>query len=137
MPAALQAVFTRLREILEAHAGEFHVADDTDGRYGLEGPIGPATVRAWGGKAPTGTIPVAWVTIGKAYVSYHLMGVQGNARLMATVSDELRARMQGKSCFNFKAVDEPLFRELARVTADSLHGMRKAGYVAVPLKETI
>jgi hypothetical protein len=65
------------------------------------------------------------------------MGVQGNARLMATVSDELRARMQGKSCFNFKAVDEALLRELARVTADSLHGMRKAGYVAAPLKETI
>jgi hypothetical protein len=49
----------------------------------------------------------------------------------------LRAHMQGKSCFNFKTVDEALFRELARVTAESLHGMKKAGYVAARLKETI
>jgi hypothetical protein len=137
MPAALHAVFTRLRALLEAHAGDFHVACDTDGRYGLEGPVGPATVRAWGGKARTSTIPVAWVAIGKTYVSYHLMGVQGNARLMDTVSDGLRAHMQGKSCFNFNTVDEALFQELARVTAESLHGMKKAGYVAARLKETI
>ena len=137
MSAALRAVFTRLRSLLEAHAGEFQVAADTDGLYRLEGRVGPATMRAWGGKARAGTIPVAWVTIGKAYVSYHLMGVQGNTRLMATVSDELRARMQGKSCFNFTTVDEALFRELARVTAESLQGMRKAGYVAASLKETI
>jgi hypothetical protein len=27
--------------------------------------------------------------------------------------------MQGKSCFNFAAVDEPLFAELERVTAET------------------
>jgi hypothetical protein len=137
MSAAIRAVFTRLWSLLEAHAGEFHVAADTHSRYGLEGPIGPATMRAWGGKARASAIPVAWVTIGKAYVSDHLMGVQGNARLMATVSYELRARMQGQSCFNFTRVDDALFRELARVTAESLQGMRKAGHVAASLKETI
>jgi TonB family protein len=119
--------------LLEVHAGEFSVADDTEGRYGLEGPVGPATVHAWGGMVKTGTIPVAWVSVGKEYVSYHLMGVQGNPRLMATLSAELRARMQGKSCFNFKTVDEALFRELAEVTAESLHGMRKAGYILCAL----
>ena len=123
--------------VLEAHAGEFRVVDDTNSRYGLEGRAGPATMRAWGDKARSSTIPVAWVSIGKTYVSYHLMGVHGNARLMDTVSDGLRAHMQGKSCFNFKTVDEALFRELARVTAEALHGMKKAGYVAARLKETI
>jgi hypothetical protein len=137
MAAALQAVFTRLRTLLEAHAADFQVAPDTAVRYGLEGPVGPATVRAWGGKARSSTIPVAWVAIGKTYVSYHLMGVQGNARLMDTLSDGLRAHMQGKSCFNFKTVDEALFRELARVTAESLRTMKKDGYVAARLKETI
>jgi hypothetical protein len=32
------------------------------------------------------------------------------------MSPELRRRMQGKSCFNFRTVDEPLFAELARIT---------------------
>jgi hypothetical protein len=49
-------------------------------------------------------IPVAWVQIGKAYVSYHLMGVSGNAKLCDTLSAKLKARMEGQTCFNFKAV---------------------------------
>jgi len=79
-------------------------------------------------KSPT--IPVAWVRIGKAYVSYHLMGVYGNPELLGRCSDELRAHMQGKSCFNFKAMDDGLFAELDRLTSESLTGMRKAGYIS-------
>jgi len=32
------------------------------------------------------------------------------------MSPELKRRMQGKSCFNFKTVDEKLFKELAKLT---------------------
>ena len=34
----------------------------------------------------------------------------------------LRKRMQGKSCFNFAAVDEELFEELRRWTAKGTEG---------------
>jgi hypothetical protein len=87
-------------------------------------------LKAWKGKARSSVIPVAWVEIGKAYVSYHLMGVYVNPPLMASMSAPLRARMQGKSCFNFKSVDEELFKELERVTAKSIDGMRAIGYIA-------
>jgi hypothetical protein len=36
------------------------------------------------------------------------------------ISEELRRRMQGKSCFNFTAVDETLFEELADLTRAAL-----------------
>jgi hypothetical protein len=75
-------------------------------------------------------IPVAWVQVGKAYVSYHLMGVYGNTRLRDGMSKELKARMQGKTCFNFKVVDEKLFKELDHVTAEAIAGFRKAGYIS-------
>lgn len=130
MTAALQPVFTHLRAILAAHASEFSVADDSPQRYGLAAPVGPATVEAWGGRIRAQTIPVAWVEVRKAYVSYHLMGVAGNSKLATGLSSALRAHMQGKSCFNFKVVDDALTQELARVTADSLVGMKKAGYVS-------
>ncbi len=45
------------------------------------------------------------------------MGVYGNPKLLDDSSNELRARMQGKSCFNFKSVDELLFGELERLTS--------------------
>src|SRR5258706_11776891 len=129
MPPEFQLVFGRLRNILKMHAASFAVGHDTTKHYGLEAPTGPATVRAWRGKVKSRTIPVAWVHVGKAYVSYHLMGVYGNPKLLDRYSKELKLRMQGKSCFNFKSVDEPVFEELERLTIESLTGMRKAGYI--------
>ncbi len=48
-------------------------------------------------------------------------------QLRAGLSPKLRARMQGKSCFNFKQLDEPLFAELARLTTTGLATARKSG----------
>jgi hypothetical protein len=127
--SALRSVFTNLRELLAAHAAEFTVAESAQ-KYQLEAPIGPATVQAWGGKVRTQTIPVAWVEVRKAYVSYHLMGIASNSRLVASLSAGLHAHMHGKSCFNFNKVDSDLMPELGRVTSESLLGMKKAGYIS-------
>ena len=56
------------------------------------------------------------VRLGKSYVSYHLMPVYGCSELLEGMSGPLRARMQGKACFNFKAVEPALFEELSRLT---------------------
>lgn len=81
------------------------------------------------GEKRSETIPIAWTEIGKNYVSYHLMAVYGNPKLLEGCSEKLRARMQGKSCFNFVNVDEELFSELNELTARSIAGMRRAGFV--------
>lgn len=44
------------------------------------------------------------------------MSVYVSPEEMKGMSPELRKRMQGKSCFNFRAVDEALFKELAGLT---------------------
>ncbi len=36
--------------------------------------------------------------------------------LLQGISARLKKRMQGKSCFNFAAIDQELFNELARLT---------------------
>jgi hypothetical protein len=123
-------VFQRLRGILQKHQSGFTVSSDTAMRFGLEAPVGPATIKAWGGKAKAPTMPVAWVEVKKSYVSYHLMGIYVNPRLQAKLSDALRSRMQGKSCFNFKAEDEALFRELSKVTAESFVALSEGGFIA-------
>jgi hypothetical protein len=45
-------------------------------------------------------------------VSIYLMPVYVDPGLLDDVSPALRKRMQGKSCFNFNKVDEPLIGEL-------------------------
>jgi hypothetical protein len=57
------------------------------------------------------------VQLKKNYVSYHLMSVYVFPDLLENISDRLKKRMQGKSCFNFTTVDESLFAELAQLTA--------------------
>lgn len=74
-------------------------------------------------------MPVAWVEIGKAYVSFHHMGVYARPDLLKNVSKKLKARMQGKSCFNFKAVDETLFAELDDLTARAFAAFRTMGFM--------
>lgn len=44
------------------------------------------------------------------------MSVYACPDLLKAMSPELKKRMQGKSCFNFKEVDEKLFKELAKLT---------------------
>src|ERR1041384_4640022 len=119
MNSEFESIFVRLRAILQKHSATLTVNADAPGRFSLAATAGPAAIRAWGGKVKKPMISVAWVQVGKAHVSYHLMGVYGNTRLRGRLSEALKARMQGKTCFNFKAADEKLFGELDRVTAQS------------------
>jgi hypothetical protein len=130
MSTEFQSTFAKLRAILQKHGGTLRVKEDTPACYCLEGDTGPATLRAWGGKMKKRRIAVAWVQIGKAYVSYHLMGVYGNAALRDEMSKELKARMQGQTCFNFMSDDEALFNELEQLTVQGIAGFRKAGFIS-------
>jgi len=116
-----ESVFRSLRAILKKHAGRLSVKEDSATCFCLEG-----------GRHPThkNPMPVAWVQIGKAYVSYHLMTVYGCPALLTGCSEALKARMQGKSCFNFTAVDEPLFGELERLTVEGFAVFTKAGFMS-------
>ncbi|HKE86605.1 MAG TPA: hypothetical protein VKB50_22775 [Vicinamibacterales bacterium] len=120
------AVFADLRAILKRQAGTLAVSEDAPNRYSLEAAVGPATLKAWGGKAKRPTIPVAWSEVGKAYVSFHLMAL---GAMPGTMSKALAARMQGKTCFNFSSRDPELFKELEDVTSRSITAFRKAGFI--------
>ncbi len=69
------------------------------------------------------------VRITKNYVSYHLMPVYVFSELLSGISPDLKRRMQGKSCFNFKTPDQALFKELAELTAAGYRRYQEVGYV--------
>ena len=129
MNSDFASIFARLREILRPHAGTLSVKHDRADCYCLEASAGPAAVRAWRGEMRKPMLPVAWVQIGKAYVSYHLTGIYGNTTLLNAMSKDLKARMQGKTCFNFKSPDEALFKELEQLTKRSMAACKKAGFI--------
>ena len=73
---------------------------------------------------------VAGTRLGKRYVSFYLMPVYGFPDLVESISPDLKRRMQGKPCFNFAKVDEPLFAELGQLTAESVARYRAAAAAA-------
>lgn len=103
------AVDRRLRRILDPLRPRVTVS--RDGPEGLVLEIPGLEGKPWG--------YFAGIRRGKRYVSYYLMSVYASPDLVASMSPELRRRMQGKSCFNFTSVDEPLFDELQRITESS------------------
>jgi hypothetical protein len=60
-----------------------------------------------------------------SYVSLHVYAVYLHPELVDALSPELRSRMQGKSCFNFKrseqVVDQEI-SELLQIACDSISG---------------
>jgi hypothetical protein len=114
------AIFVRLRAILQKYSDRLTVTADTATRYCLAGGSHPKH------KKP---MDIAWVDIGKAYVSFHHMGVYASPGRGESMAPELKARMQGKSCFNFAKFDEALFKQLEQVTADGFAAFRAAGYI--------
>lgn len=100
-------VFAKLKAILKPHAKKMVVKLDTPACYYLD------THHIMKNKQP---LCFGSVRVGKNYVSYYLMSIYACPDLMKGMSPELKKRMQGKSCFNFKAVDEKLFKELGQLT---------------------
>ena len=100
-------VFAKLKAIFQPYVKKLDVADDNKMYYLLN------TRHIMKNKQP---LCFGGVRLGKAYVSFYLMSVYACPDLLKSMSPELKKRMQGKSCFNFKEVDEKLFKELAKLT---------------------
>ncbi len=120
MAAEFDSVFTKLKAVLSKHAEKLAVKADTAAEFTLVGKS-PSPFPQHKGQP----LWFAQVRRGKAYVSYHLMPLYMNPKLAGGVSPELKKRMQGKTCFNFKTVPEAAqLGELERLTGAALDEWR-------------
>jgi hypothetical protein len=113
-------VFRQLRTILKKFERHLKVLTDSDDMYYLNSRVRGKN------KKP---ICFAAVAVKKNYVSYHLMPVYGCPDLLKDMSPGLKARMQGKSCFNFTTSDPDLFKELASLTREGINRFKKIGLI--------
>ena len=102
-----QAVFERLKAILQTYESQLLITLNEPGYYSLNTPYSPKFKKE---------LFFGAVQARKNYVSYHLMPVYVFPSLLDGISPSLRKRMQGKSCFNFRSVNEDTFAELEQLT---------------------
>lgn len=114
--ADFDEVFKRLKGFLEPYAERLVVKEDQPGNYYLESSYS----QKW--KKP---MFFGAAKIQKNYVSFYLMPVYMFPELLGGISPGLKKRMQGKSCFNFKGVDEVAFAELANLTKKGFERFEK------------
>ena len=106
----LPIVFAELKNILKPYAKKLDLKVDTSDTYHIDGPYS----EKWKKQLFFGSAQIR-----KNYVSFYLMPVYMYPELLKDISPELKKRMQGKSCFNFKRVEPDLFKELANLTYKS------------------
>ncbi len=119
------SVFAALKPLLASHAKKLLVVVDNDSEYTLVSTIPFPMPPKKGERIYFGAIK-----LGKAYVSFHLFPLYMNPELVSTISPELKRRMQGKTCFNFRTIPEAsLFKELKAVTSAGFKIFRQRKWV--------
>nr|WP_314439090.1 hypothetical protein [uncultured Brevundimonas sp.] len=98
------SVFDALASLIRPYAEKCSVKSDTDANFYLEESRSTGKPQMF-----------AAVQAKKSYVSFHLYPVYLHPKLIDGVSSALRARMQGKSCFNFTRVDQIPAAELTEL----------------------
>jgi len=109
-------VFEKLKSILKPYETGLNITADTPEAYSLDGPYS----EKWKKELFFGSAHIK-----KNYVSFYLMPVYMYPDLLREISPELKKRMQGKSCFNFKKVEPELFRELEDIAKKSYERFQK------------
>ena len=112
--------FADLRALFAPYESRLHVSADAPANYMLEGEHSDELKRPmfFGG-----------VRSGRAYVSFYLMPVYTHPELMGRISDGLRRRLHGKSCFNFTRPEPELFEELRDLVAAGFSHYERLGHV--------
>jgi hypothetical protein len=116
----LTPVFAELRKIMAPYAKSLDTKQDTETELYVD------THHIQKNKKP---LFFGAVQLKKAYVSYHLMPVYMRPELLASVSEELKQKMQGKSCFNFSSVEHARLRQLAKLTEAGFQSYKEQGFI--------
>ena len=117
MAGDFEVAFAELKSVFAGHLSRLTVKKDSATEYSLNCRVPSPFPQHKGQPMWFGS-----VRLGKAYVSFHLMPLYMNPPLERTVSGSLKKRMQGKTCFNFKAAPEPaLLEELRRLVEAAMN----------------
>lgn len=116
----VDALFAELRPLLARHAASLVVARDEPDDYQVQ------TTHS----GPSGTRMLFGAVQARAeHVTVQLMPVYSHPALLAGMSDELRARMHGRSAFNFtpQQASAQLLGELSELVDQGLERYRADG----------
>lgn len=113
------ATFGPLKPLLQRYEAELVVVDDTSQTHYLD----TKTLMENGSPLFFGS-----VTIKKKYVSFHLFSLDVYPDLLDGIRD-LKTRMQGMTCFNFRTIDDAQLAALDALDRAGYERFRRDGLI--------
>lgn len=108
--------FQQLKKILMKYESNLTLTASDESNYSLDAGYSEKYKR---------NIFFGAVNIKKIYVSFHLMPVYIFPELLKNISPELKKRMQGKSCFNFKKIEASDLKEIEILVRQGYDAFKK------------
>ena len=116
MSQNFEEAFERLKAILKPLEKDLAVKTDEPGKYYLlTKKLNEKKQEIWFGGVETK----------KNYVSFHLIPLYYFPELLNDISPELKKRLTGKSCFNFKKPDDAVFADLENLAKASFETFKQ------------
>jgi hypothetical protein len=128
--SSLSEVYAGVEEVLRRYVPPFKAGDlVVKGKESLQ-LVTPKTIvvpGAYGGK------PLNWqfaaAILQKGYVGFYLMGAHTNPALKKKISPALLKSLKGKSCFQLKALDEQLKKDMVVALDASAEIYKERGWI--------
>jgi len=124
-PEDLPKIFSRLRSLLASYSPPLAVATDFPGRYGLSS-IKEIEIAG----REKHELSFATVIIQKTYVGFYFMPIYTHPALLASIPEDLRKLLKGKSCFHVKTLPPALFIQLGKLTKEGFRLYKKEGLIS-------
>ena len=125
MPADFAPILAALKAVLAKYEKQLALKADSAAGYSVDSKVPPPFPQHKGQPLAFGA-----VRVGKGYVSFHLLPVYMCPELIAFITPALKKRMQGKACFNFKALPAPdLLSDLELLTKASTEAWQERGWL--------
>jgi hypothetical protein len=117
------AIFKALRDVLSPYVPPLEAISDFEGRYEL---VSNKQVVIDGRKR--NEVYFSAIIIQGKYVGFYSMTVYANG-FGASLPDDLRKILKGKSCFHVKKLDENLLAQFTELTRQSFEFYQQQGWI--------
>ena len=121
----LDEVYEALKKILVRHEKKFKVKG---WQYEVDEQVYPSYYLHIPSQADRPEIPFLGVAKNRSYITFHLH-VLMDEKFAKLLSKQLELHRHGQTVLNFTEIDRPLFKQLAKLTADLVRMAEDGGYI--------
>lgn len=119
-----EAIFIKVRKLVEKYSKNMDVRADTEKNYGL---YGKKTVVPY--KKEVEGIYFASAVVNKNFIGFYFFPIYTHPKEFSKIPPELKKCLKGKSCFHIKSEDEVVLSQIDAILDQGIKVYQKEGWL--------